>query len=77
MFLSGDKSAPPTSSSIATSIASDSSSSITEKKLYEITTGRPDLEALLNEAARHSAGTRLGLSGEYLTKDLLHVSNVI
>lgn len=64
VFITGDKSAPPTSSSIATSISSDSSSSITEKKLYEIITSRPDLEGLLNESARQSAGTSLGLSGE-------------
>ncbi|TIB13997.1 hypothetical protein E3P77_00559 [Wallemia ichthyophaga] len=62
IFLSGDKTEPATSSSITSLASTDSSSSITEKKVYEITTGRPDLEKLLNEAARHSAGTTLGLS---------------
>lgn len=70
--MSGDKTEPATSSSITSLASTDSSSSITEKKVYEITTGRPDLEKLLNEAARHSAGTTLGLSGAYLNE----ISNI-
>ena len=65
IHVTGDKNAPPTSSSIATSISdvtATSSINNIEKELYQIVSGRFDIRGIINESSRQAQSKSLGVS---------------